>query len=225
MAGRGHNAGMKLPTILLTGFDAFGGETLNPSWLVAQALHGKRLAGWRVAAHCLPCVFGQSLHSLDGALARVQPRLVLLLGQAGGRSDLSLERVAINIDDARIPDNQGQQPIDDAVVPGAPAAYFSSLPIKAMVAALQNVGLPASVSQTAGTFVCNHVFFGLMHTLQRRPGVRGGFMHLPLLPVQAAGRPGQPSMQLATMVDGVRLALQTAVQAGADVRLTGGTEA
>lgn len=216
---------MKSPTILLTGFEAFGGEALNPSWLVAEALHGKKVAGLRIQAHRLPCVFGQSLHSLAGALSKAQPRLVLLLGQAGGRSDLSLERVAVNVDDARIPDNLGQQPIDEAVVPGAPAAYFSSLPIKAMVAALHNAGLPASVSQTAGTFVCNHVFFGLMHALQQQGGVRGGFMHLPYLPAQATHRPGQASMPLATMLEGVHLALLTAVQVASDVRLTGGTEA
>jgi pyroglutamyl-peptidase len=216
---------MTSKSILLTGFEAFGGETVNASWLVAQALHGKRIAGFGVHAHQLPCVFGQALHSLGAALQVTRPHLVLLLGQAGGRSDLSLERVALNVDDARIPDNQGQQPIDEAVVPGAPAAYFGSLPIKAMVAALQNAGLPASVSQSAGTFVCNHAFFGLMHLLHQQTGVRGGFMHLPYLPVQAACRPGQPSMPLATMVGGVRLALRTAVQVAADVRLSGGAEA
>jgi pyroglutamyl-peptidase len=114
--------------------------------------------------------------------------------------------------------------VDAPVVPGGPAAYFSSLPIKAMVAALREAGVPASVSQTAGTFVCNHVFYGLMHQLRGRPGVRGGFMHLPLLPEQAARLPGQPSLGLATQTAGVRLALATALAQGEDLRATGGAE-
>jgi len=214
--------------LLLTGFEPFGGETVNPSWQVAQALAGQRIGGARVLALQLPCVFGRALHALDEALASTPPALVLALGQARGRCDFSIERVAINVDDARIADNAGEQPIDEPVIAGAPAAYFSTLPIKAMVAALRSAGLPASVSQTAGTFVCNHVFFGLMHALQSRPGVRGGFMHLPLLPEQAARDAGAAqvaSLPLATMVDGVRIALAAALATRADLRATGGAEA
>ncbi len=226
---------MKAGGILLTGFEPFGGETLNPSWLVAQALHGQRLgAGGRgqgrltVHALCLPCEFGRALAVLQTALQQLQPSLVLALGQAGGRAELTPERVAINVNDARIPDNQGQQPIDTPVVPGAPAAYFSTLPIKAMVAAIRGAGLPAAVSQTAGTFVCNHVFYGLMHSLQASsaqaagPGVRGGFMHLPWLPEQAALHRGQPSLALAQQVEGVRLALQAALRSRQDLQQVGG---
>lgn len=216
------------PTVLLTGFDAFGGETLNPSWLVAQALSGEMVAGAQVVAVQLPCVFGTALAVLQQALDQHRPQLVLALGQAAGRCELTPERVAINVDDARIADNIGAQPVDTAVVPGGPAAYFSSLPIKAMVAALRAGGVPASVSQTAGTFVCNHVFYGLMHELHSRPGARGGFMHLPLLPEQAAHLRGQPSLALATQITGVRLALAaalTTVQAQrGDLRATGGAE-
>lgn len=208
--------------ILLTGFEPFGGESVNPSWLVAQTLDGDEIAGARVAAVQLPCVFGRALPALDEALQRMRPDLVLCLGQAGGRCDFSLERVAINVDDARIADNAGAQPIDEPVVPGGPAGLFGTLPIKAMVAALQAQGLPASVSQSAGTFVCNHVFYGLMHRLQAHPGVRGGFMHLPLLPEQAARAPGQPSLPLAVLVEGVRLALAAALGHSADLKLPGG---
>jgi pyroglutamyl-peptidase len=214
--------------LLLTGFEPFGGETVNPSWQVAQALHGTQLHGVPVVALQLPCVFGQALTVLREALQRLQPQVVLALGQAGGRCDLSLERVAINVDDARIADNAGAQPVDEPVVAGGPAAYFATLPIKAMVAALRAAGFPASVSQTAGTFVCNHVFYGLMHALQGQGGihpthpVRGGFMHVPLLPEQAARHPGQPSLPLATLVDGTRLALATALAVSVDVRLGGG---
>jgi pyroglutamyl-peptidase len=219
---------MTPPTILLTGFEPFGGETVNPSGLVARALDGEIIAGARVHALCLPCVFGAALDVLGAALRQRRPGIVLALGQAGGRSDFSPERVAINVDDARIPCNAGRQPVDEPVVPGAPAAYFSTLPIKAIVAALRAEGLPAAVSQTAGTFVCNHVFYGLMHALRRRRGVRAGFMHLPLLPEQVAARatvPAQPSLPLATQVQGVRLSLATAVTTATDLRAGGGAEA
>jgi pyroglutamyl-peptidase len=134
------------------------------------------------------------------------------VGQAGGRGALSLERVAINVDDAPIPDNQGARPIDRPIAARGPAAYFSTLPIKAMVAALRGAGLPAEVSQTAGTFVCNHVFYGLMRTLARRPGARGGFIHVPFLPQQAAGHPGAPSLPLERIVRGLEVALATALR-------------
>ena len=184
------------------------------------------MAGATVHSLILPCVFGQARTVLDEAIDRLRPRWVLALGQAGGRHDLSLERVAINVDDARIADNAGAQPVDTPVISGAPAAYFASLPIKAMVAALRAAGLPASVSQSAGTFVCNHVFFGLMHRLQAQPGARGGFMHLPLLPEQAARAAvaTTPSMALPMMIEGTRLALLTACTTGSDLRQSGGAE-
>ena len=210
--------------ILLTGFEPFAGASINPSWQVAQALHGQRLGAHTVVAQCLPCVFGQALAVLQSALAAHRPVLVLALGQASGRCDLSLERVALNVDDARIADNAGAQPIDLPVLAGAPVAYFATLPIKAMVAALQQAGYPASVSQTAGTFVCNHVFFGLMHSLRRQRSVRAGFMHLPLLPEQAAALPGGPSLPLATLVAAVRLALEVAWATATDLQASAGAE-
>ncbi len=212
--------------ILLTGFEPFGGETVNPSWLVAQALHGETIEGARVHALCLPCAFGDALAVLGDALQRRRPHIVLALGQATGRADITPERVAINVDDARIPCNAGRQPIDHAIVPGAPAAYFGTLPIKAIVAVLRAAGLPASVSQTAGTYVCNHVFYGLMHALRRRRGVRAGFVHLPLLPEQAARAAGTPpSLPLADQLRGVRLALATTVTTAVDLHASGGAEA
>jgi pyroglutamyl-peptidase len=148
---------------------------------------------------------------------------VLALGQAAGRLDFSIERVAINVDDARIADNASAQPIDTPIEPDGPAAYFATWPIKAMVAGLREAGLPASVSNTAGTFVCNHVFYALMHALRAHAAVRGGFMHLPLLPEQAARLAGQPSMPLALMVTGVRIALNVGIgHRGADVLLGDG---
>ncbi|WP_310388899.1 pyroglutamyl-peptidase I [Roseateles sp.] len=211
-----------MKTILLTGFEPFGGERINPSWELARALDGELIAGARVVAERLPCVFGEANAVLKLALRAHQPGLVLALGQAGGRAELSFERVAINLMDARIPDNAGHQPIDEPVLVGAPAAYFSTLPIKAMVAGLRGAGLPAGISQSAGTFVCNQVFFGLQHHL-RGSAVRSGFMHTPWLPEQAASFPAQASMALATMVQGVRLALQLALLTGVDLRQTGGS--
>jgi pyroglutamyl-peptidase len=209
---------------LLTGFEPFGGESINPSWEVARALDGERIGEAVVAARRLPCRFGDAAQALREMLNELQPRWVLALGQAAGRSDFSIERVAINVDDARIPDNAGMQPVDVPVVEGGPAAFFATLPIKAMVAGLRESGLPASISQTAGTFVCNHVFYALMHALQGRPEARAGFMHLPLLPEQAARHPaGHASMPLSTLVDGVREALRLAAEReGGDLVLSDG---
>lgn len=204
-----------LPLVLVTGFDAFGGDSLNPSWLIAQALHGRRVAGHKVVAAQLPTVFGDSLDVLRGLLRVHRPSLVLCLGQAGGRGALSLERVAINVNDARIADNAKAQPVDTPVVPGGPAAYFTRLPVKAMLQALQRAGIAAEVSQTAGTFVCNHVFYGLMHELATRRGfktVRGGFVHVPWLADQ-----GAPAMALDDMVRGVALALRCALGTRVDI--------
>lgn len=210
------------PSVLVTGFEPFGGETVNPSWQIAEALHGTLVGGARVVARRLPCAFGAARAALLAALDAERPVRVLCLGQAGGRCDVSVERVAINVDDARIPDNLGAQPVDAPVLPGGPAAYFSTLPIKAIVAALRDAGIPASVSQTAGTFVCNHVFYALMHALAARPGVRGGFLHVPYLPAQAAAHPGAPSLALPTLVDGVRIAIATALAVEHDAVIAGG---
>lgn len=208
--------------ILLTGFEPFDGDTLNPSALVAQALDGRTIAGARVRAACLPTAFDASLRALEAAIRDTRPVLALALGQAGGRCDLTVERVAINIDDARIPDNAGARPIDEPIVRGGPVAYFSTLPIKAIVSALRARGLPASVSQTAGTFVCNHVFYALQHRLQGSP-VRSGFIHLPCLPEQVRDRPDTPSLPLTAMVAGVAIALEVALtHVGADLRQPGG---
>ncbi|HEV8691890.1 MAG TPA: pyroglutamyl-peptidase I [Ideonella sp.] len=209
--------------ILLTGFEPFGGEAINPSWEVARALHGAQVGESRVVALQLPCRFGEAGAALQSAIERHRPAWVLALGQAAGRSDFSIERIAINVDDARIADNAEARPIDQPVVEGGPAAYFATLPIKAMVAGLRAAGLPASVSNSAGTFVCNHVFYALMHELRGAPAVRAGFMHLPLLPEQAARQAGQASMPLNLMVSGVQEALRIAVtHQGEDMLLSDG---
>ncbi|MBO9512889.1 MAG: pyroglutamyl-peptidase I [Variovorax sp.] len=213
------------PRILVTGFEPFDRDTVNPSWEVARALDGWVCEGAEVKAVRLPCVFGRAIEALDGALAEARPALIVALGLAGARAEISPERVAINVDDARIPDNAGRRPVDAPVVAGAPTAYFSTLPIKAIVRDLRAAGVPASVSNSAGTFVCNHVFFALMHRLATRhelASARGGFVHLPCLPEQAARLPGVPSMALATQVEGLRTLLRTAYTVRHDVREEGG---
>jgi pyroglutamyl-peptidase len=212
--------GQRLRPILVTGFEPFGGECVNPSAEVARALHGRTIDGARVVGVVLPCVFGVSIDAMRSALDTHRPQLVLALGLAAGREGFTLERIAINLDDARIADNAGAQPIDAPVVARGPAANFTTLPIKAMATALRNAGHLAAVSNSAGTFVCNHVFYGLQHALKRRRGVRSGFMHLPCLPVQAAS--GMPSLSLMAMVEGVAIALAAALRTSADLRSSEG---
>ena len=212
-----------VPIALVTGFDAFGGERRNPSQEIARALDGANIAGHRIVGAILPTEFGRALGTLDALLTKHQPALVLALGLAGGRSELALERVAINLIDARIADNAGAQPVDVRVIEDAPNAYFSTLPLKAMLARLRDAGIPAALSLSAGSFVCNQVFFGLAHTLAtRHTRTRGGFVHVPSLPEQAARLPGTPSMALETMIEGVRLCLQVALTMRKDARYAAG---
>jgi pyroglutamyl-peptidase len=218
------------PCVLLTGFDPFGGMHANPSWQAVQALAGRVIAGHRVIAAQLPTEFGTSLRCLDALLLKHRPALVLCTGQASSRSGISIERVAINVDDARIPDNVGYQPVDMQVETTGPAAYFSTLPIKAMLRALQQESIAAEISQTAGTFVCNHVFYGLMHrlatlnTLNKRVDapVRGGFIHVPALPEQVKDPAHDPHMPLRQIVQGLRVAVQAALTHTTDVALVAG---
>jgi pyroglutamyl-peptidase len=209
--------------ILLTGFEPFNQETINPSWEAVSSLQGWHEGDFIVHARQLPCVFGRANKVMHQAVEELQPSIVIAVGQAGGRVDLSVERVAINIDDAPIADNQMRQVVDQPIVNGGPAAYFSTLPIKAIVHALREAGLPSSVSQSAGTFVCNHVFYGLMHQAHEwGTTMRAGFIHIPYLPQQAAAHPGSASMKLEDMVEGLRIAIRTTLAHDVDMREAGG---
>lgn len=213
----------KTPVALVTGFDPFGGEAINPSFEIARTLDGEVIAGHRIVGAELPTEFARSLPALDVLLRRHRPALVIALGQAGGRRGISLERVAVNLIDARIADNAGDQPVDVRIVKTAAAAYFTTLPVKAMLAALRAANIPAELSQTAGSFVCNQVFYGLMHRLARsRPRVRGGFVHVPYLPEQAQKFPGAPSLPLETMIAAIRLCVETALATRVDLHYPGG---
>ena len=217
------------PKILVTGFDPFGGDPINPSSMVAARLHGRQIAGHRVVAAQLPTVFAASARRLHELLRVHRPVLVVCLGLAGGRTGISLERVAINVNDARIADNSGAQPVDTPVAARGPAAYFSTLPIKTMLQAMRDAGLPAEVSNSAGTFVCNHVFYALMHHLAttRAPGAaRGGFIHLPWLPGPARSRSAKSAvMELDAMVEAIVVGLRAAIRTapGSDIALAAGT--
>jgi len=217
---------MQTPIALVTGFAPFGGETINPSQQIAQALNGKRIARHRIVGATLPTEFSASLLELEALIEQHSPALVLAFGQAGGRAGISLERVAINLIDARIADNAGAQPVDVPVIASAPDAYFATLPLKAMLKRLETANIPAAISHTAGTFVCNQVFFGLMHRLQtrrRHAHVRGGFVHVPYLPEQAAHQAGAPSLPLNTMIEAARLCLQVAATTTADAHYAAGS--
>ncbi|MDI9220932.1 pyroglutamyl-peptidase I [Pantoea sp. EA-12] len=212
-----------MKTVLMTAFEPFGGESINPSWEAVRSFDGKEIAGARIVVRQLPVVFASCGNVLTKALEEIQPDRVLCVGQAGGRSDITVERVAINVNDARIPDNDQQQPIDQPIVADGPAAYFSTLPIKAIVAALREVGVPASVSQTAGTFTCNNVMYSLLHWLQTTNSpARGGFIHIPYMPEQAVNHPGVASMATASVILALETALQVILSTDQDIRVVGG---
>ena len=210
--------------ILVTGFDPFGGEKVNPALEVVKSLpsviHGAEIRWVEI-----PTVFYQSAEVLETEIVRYQPDVVLCIGQAGGRASLTPERVAINQDDARIPDNQGNQPIDTPIRLDGQAAYFSTLPIKAMVQAIKEEGLPATVSNTAGTFVCNHLMYQALYLADKKfPHMRAGFMHIPYMTEQVINKPNTASMNLTDIVRGIEAAIGAIVDyKDKDIKLVGGT--
>lgn len=200
--------------ILLTAFEPFGGETVNPAQ-EAAALVKNEIAGAEIVKISVPVVFGKSIETVLRAMEKEQPDAVLCLGQAGGRAGLTPERVAINLDDASMPDNGGNRPVDQPIFPDGPAAYFSTLPIKAMVSAIRQAGVPASVSNSAGAYVCNHLMYGVLyHIVRSFPAMRGGFMHVPYLHEQVLTRPGTPSLSREDMVKGIEAALKAIAEQG-----------
>ena len=209
--------------ILVTGFDPFGGEKVNPALEAVKSLpsviHGAEIRWVEI-----PTVFYQSAEVLEAEIVRYQPDVVLCIGQAGGRASLTPERVAINQDDARIPDNQGNQPIDTPIRLDGEAAYFSTLPIKAMVQAIKEEGLPATVSNTAGTFVCNHLMYQALYLADKKfLNMRAGFMHIPYMTEQVINKPNTASMNLADIVKGIEAAIGAIVDyKDKDLKIVGG---
>ncbi|HEL1633527.1 TPA: pyroglutamyl-peptidase I [Streptococcus suis] len=198
--------------IIVTGFDPFGGEPINPALETIKSLP-KTIAGAEIILVEIPTVFDKAADVLEEKMAEHLPDAVLCIGQAGGRVDLTPERIAINQDDARIPDNEGQQPIDRTIRADGQPAYFSTLPIKAMVEAIHRIGLPASVSNTAGTFVCNHLMYQALYLAEKQfPKTKAGFLHIPFLPEQVVDKPGLASMSLNDIVRGVEVAIGAIVE-------------
>lgn len=211
-----------MTTVLVSAFDPFGGESINPAQQAVAALPGT-VAGARVVTVVVPTVFGASIDALTAAIAEHEPDAVVCVGQAGGRFEVTPERVAINVDDARIPDNAGAQPIDTPVVPDGPPAYFATVPVKAMVQAIRDAGLPAALSNTAGTFVCNHLMYGaLHHAATQRPGLRAGFVHVPFVPAQVVDKPATASMAPADITRALAAAIEAVVTHDDDIALAAG---
>ena len=210
--------------ILVTGFDPFGGEKVNPALEAVKSLPSE-IHGAEVHWVAIPTVFYKAAEVLETAIVRYQPDAVLCIGQAGGRASLTPERVAINQDDARIPDNQGNQPIDTPIRLDGEVAYFSTLPIKAMVQAIKEEGLPATVSNTAGTFVCNHLMYQALYLADKKfPHMRAGFMHIPYMTEQVINKSNTASMNLTDIVRGIEAAIGAIVDyKDKDIKLVGGT--
>ena len=207
----------------MTGFDPFGGEKLNPALEAIKSLPSE-IRGAEVRWLEVPTVFYKSAKILEEEIRIYQPDIVLCIGQAGGRKGLTPERVAINQDDARIQDNEGNQPIDLPIRPDGASAYFSSLPIKAMVQAIKEEGLPASVSNTAGTFVCNHLMYQVLYLVEKEfPTIKAGFMHIPYMMEQVVNRPTTPAMSLVDIRRGIEAAIGAIIEHGdQDLKLVGG---
>ncbi len=198
--------------ILVTGFDPFGSDKINPAIEAVKKLPDT-IKGAKIIKLEIPTVFNKSAQVVHQAIVKEQPDYVLNVGQAGGRSALTPERVAININDGRIPDNDGYQPLDEPIQPDGDTAYFTQLPIKAMAKAIRAAGLPAIVSNTAGTYVCNHIFYQVQYMRTKEfPKLKAGFIHIPFLPEQVITRPNQPSMALADIVKGLIAAIGAIVE-------------
>ena len=203
--------------VLVTGFECFGGEKLNPSWEICQRLP-REIAGARIETCLVPCEFRRAIEVAAEAIERHRPAIVISLGQAGGRSRIGVERVAINVDDARIADNAGAQPVDEPIAANGPPAYFATIPVKAMTRAIRAAGIPAEVSNSAGTYVCNHVMYGVLHFLAASGNkARAGFIHVPFAEAQVIDKKDAPAMSIDSMTRGIAVAIETAVRNRVDI--------
>jgi len=208
--------------VLITGFDPFGGESINPALEAVKALPDT-IAGAEIIKLEIPTVFRKSLEKIEENIIKHSPDIVISIGQAGGRFGVTPERVAINIDDARIEDNEKNQPIDITIFEDGETAYFTNLPIKAMVKEMQDGGIPASVSNTAGTFVCNHVMYGIMYMIDKKyPNIKGGFIHIPYMTSQVIDKKNTPFMSLDEIVRGLELSIEACTLYNEDINAVGG---
>ncbi len=198
--------------VLVTGFDPFGGEKINPA-LEAVKMLPSEIAGAQIVKLEIPTVFEKSGRTLEEGIERHKPDIVICVGQAGGRSVMSVEKVAINLAEARIADNEGNQPTDKKIKPDGENAYFASIPVKAMVTNMRKHGIPANISYTAGTFVCNDIMYTLLYLIDKKyPHIRGGFIHVPFIPEQVVAKPdGTPSMAPEMIAEGLKHSIEAAV--------------
>lgn len=208
--------------ILVTGFDPFGGEKINPAIETVKRLPDE-IEGNKIIKLEINTVAFKSLNQIREVILREKPDVVLSVGQAGGRSDITVEKVGINLDDYRIADNEGNQYIDKPVFADGPAAYFATIPVKAIVENIKKNNIPASVSYTAGTFICNHVLYGVCHMVTTEfNGIKSGFIHIPFLPEQVVEKRNMPSMDIETLVKGLTYALEAIIKNDEDIRVIGG---
>lgn len=208
--------------VLITGFDPFGGEKINPAWEAVKGIKDT-IEGAKIIKLEIPTVFNKSIEKVKEAMELEKPDIVLCIGQAGGRYDMTVERVAINVDDARIEDNEGNQPIDIPVFEDGENAYFSNLPIKAMVEEIKGQGIPASISNSAGTFVCNHIMYGVLYHINKTyKNMRGGFIHVPFINEQVLDKKNQPYMPVEHITKALEAAIKAAVINNEDIKKSGG---
>lgn len=210
--------------VLITGFDPFGGEKINPAWEAVRALPDN-IDGIEVVKLQIPTVFKKSAKKLFENIDSVKPDVVICVGQAGGRYEFSVERVAINVDDGRIPDNDGYQPVDSPVFEDGENAYFSTLPIKAIVEEVKKAGIPAAVSNTAGTYVCNHIMYSLLYYLNKNNlNIKGGFIHVPFIPEQVVEKKNTPYMELTRITKALEISIKAIRDYERDLVISGGKE-
>lgn len=208
--------------ILITGFDPFGGESMNPAYEAVKLIPDE-IKGVEIVKLEVPTVFHKSIDVLEKAIDKENPDVVINVGQAGNRFGVTPERVAINEDDARIKDNEGNQPIDEKIYEDGENAYFSNLPIKAMVEEIKKAGIPSSVSNTAGTFVCNHLMYGLMYLIDKKyPNLKGGFIHVPFATEQVLDKPTSPSLTIGQIAKGLEAAIVAVIENDEDIKTVGG---
>lgn len=210
--------------LLVTAFDPFGGESINPASEALKKVQSTK-ENMELVKIIVPTVFHKSIETVISAIETERPDAVLCIGQAGGRKEITPERVAINIDDARICDNEGNQPIDEKIYEDGENAYFSTLPIKAIVTKLKEANLPATLSNTAGTFVCNHLMYGVLHWISKHKApIRAGFIHIPFMTEQVVGCQDKPSLPLEDIVKGIEITLETIADYDTDFLITAGKE-
>lgn len=208
--------------ILLTGFGPFGDDKINPSIELVKRIDEK-IDSAKIFKIEIPTVFKKSGEILEENIKKIRPDVILSIGQAGGRSAISLERIAINIDDARIFDNLGEKPIDEKIRIDGENAYFSNLPIKKIVEEIKKENIPAEISNSAGTFVCNHLMYEALYLAKKYKNIRAGFIHIPYLPEQVINKTNIPSMDLENSLKAINIAIKTIINYdGEDVKISGG---